>query len=93
MSPERKSLAAAIDSQLPPLPRAGSSPRQGSHHDTPRPMSAWQVRSLTREVGALREALRQEEGKRERLAAHAKACDEARAAVEAKNRSLTYVNT
>lgn len=52
-----------------------------------------QVRSLTREVGALREAVRQEESKRERLAAHAKACDEARAAAEAKNKSLTYVNT
>lgn len=53
---------------------------------------ASQVRSLTRDVGTLREALRQEEKKRERLAAHAKACDEAAAEACARAKQLTYVN-
>ena len=52
-----------------------------------------QVRSLTRDVGTLREALRGEEKKRERLAAHAKAGDDARQASEAKVKQLSYVNT
>jgi hypothetical protein len=52
-----------------------------------------QVRSLTRDVGTLREALRGEEKKRERLAAHAKAGDDARQAAEAKVKQLLYVNT
>ena len=51
-----------------------------------------QVRSLTRDVGILREALRGEEKKRERLAAHAKAGDDARQAAEAKVKQLSYVN-
>ena len=52
-----------------------------------------QVRSLTRDVGALREALRGEEKKRERLAAHAKAGDDAREAAQASVKKLSYVNT
>ncbi|PRW57636.1 hypothetical protein C2E21_3708 [Chlorella sorokiniana] len=52
-----------------------------------------QVRGLTRDVGALREALRQEEKKRERLAAAAKAAEEARAGAEAQLKQLRYVNT
>lgn len=52
-----------------------------------------QVRSLTRDVGALREALRQEEKKRERLAAHAKASDAVAQGARAELKQLTYVNT
>lgn len=51
-----------------------------------------QIRSLTHDVGALREALRQEEKKRERLAAHAKASDEAAAEASARAKQLAYVN-
>ncbi|KAI3425766.1 hypothetical protein D9Q98_007741 [Chlorella vulgaris] len=52
-----------------------------------------EVRSLTRDVGALREALRQEEKKRERLAAHAKGCEEAATGAQAQVKQLAYVNS
>lgn len=51
------------------------------------------MRSLTRDVGALREALRQEEKKRERLAAHAKGCEEAATGAQAQVKQLAYVNS
>jgi predicted nucleic acid-binding Zn-ribbon protein len=68
--------------QIPPTP---SCPAACTSH--------LQVRSLTRDVGALREALRQEEKKRERLAAHAKGCEEAAAGAQAQVKQLTYVNS
>lgn len=81
--------AAACRRCLLPAPAAAL-----LHAAQPAPLgAALQVRGLTRDLGALREALKQEEKKRERLAAHAKACDEARAAAEAQAKQLKYVNT
>lgn len=51
------------------------------------------MRALTRDVGALREALRQEEKKRERCAAAAKGAEDAKTAAEAQLKQQRYVAT
>lgn len=68
-------------------------PPSSAHPPPSRTRPSCQVRGLTRDVGALREALRQEEKKRERLAAAAKAAEDARAAAEAQLKQVPLLCT
>ena len=87
-TPLSPAAAPAARRSLPPPPFP-------AHPPTPFPPSrpSCQVRGLTRDVGALREALRQEEKKRERLAAAAKAAEDARAAAEAQLKQVPLLCT